>query len=131
MAKGVRLSNAGYAKAIDVKDKFSDTYHTFLTKYDIWITPVCAIEAFKHQKAGKPFIISDKEVPYTKAISSFTFTTAFSGHPIVVIPIGKKKNGLPVGVQIHGKRWTDKRLLEIAQHLEHISAKNDHILPQV
>ncbi len=125
MAKGIKLSNAGYAKAIDYKDEFSDTYHSFLTKYDIWITPVCAIEAYEHQKAGKPFVINGKKVPYTKAISSYNFTTAFSGHPIVVIPIGKKKNGLPVGVQIHAKRWTDNRLLEIAEHLEHISTKKN------
>ncbi|MEL6539144.1 MAG: amidase family protein, partial [Bacteroidota bacterium] len=45
-------------------------------------------------------------------------TTALSGHPIAVIPIGLKKNGMPVGVQIHARKWSDKRLLEIAQHLE-------------
>lgn len=125
MAKGVRFSNADYAKAIDYKDAFSDRYHSFLTRYDVWITPVCAIEAFKHQKAGKPFIINNKKVSYTKAIASYTFTSAFSGHPIVVIPIGKKKNGLPVGVQIHSRKWTDNRLLDIAKHLEHISMHNN------
>ena len=128
MTKGVRLSNSDYAKAIDAKDDFSDVYHSFLTKYDIWITPVCAMEAFEHQKAGKPFIINNRKVPYTKAIASFTFTTAFSGHPIVVIPIGKMKNGLPVGVQIHGRKWSDKRLLEIAEKLEYISMRNTEII---
>lgn len=118
MALGQNLSNAQYAKAIDYKDEFSDQYHSFLTKYDVWITPVCAMEAFKHQKAGKSFIINGKKVPYTKAMASFVFTTAFSGHPIVVIPIGLKKNGMPVGVQIHAKKWSDKKLLEIAKHLE-------------
>ena len=121
MAKGVRFTNAEYANAIDYKDTFSDLYHSFLTKYDVWITPVCAIEAFKHQRAGKSFIINNQKVPYTKAIASYTFTTAFSGHPIVVIPIGKKKNGLPVGIQIHSRKWTDNRLLDITQHLEHVS----------
>ncbi|HCX21678.1 MAG: hypothetical protein CMB80_28425 [Flammeovirgaceae bacterium] len=123
MAKGVRLSSAAYAKAIDAKDEFSDNYHAFLSKYDVWITPVCAIEAFEHQKAGKPFVINGKKVPYTKAIASYTFTSALSGHPILVIPIGKKKNGLPVGVQIHSRKWTDNRLIQIAQHLEEIVNK--------
>jgi amidase len=118
MALGQRLSNVNYAKAIDYKDAFSEVYNTFLTTYDIWITPVCSFEAYKHQSAGKPFIVNNKKVKYTKAIASFTFTTAFSGHPIVVIPIGKKKNGMPVGIQIHSKKWTDKKLLEIAKYLE-------------
>lgn len=120
MAKGQRLSNKKYAQAIDFKDDFSAKYHTFLTQYDIWITPVCAMEAYPHQKAGKPFKINGKKIKYTKAIAAFTFTSAFSGHPIVVIPIGKKKNGLPVGVQIHSKKWTDKKLLAIAKHFEQI-----------
>ena len=118
MALGQRLSNINYAKAIDFKDEFSEIYDKFLIKYDIWITPVCAFEAYKHQKAGRKFTVNGKKIAYTKAIASFTFTTAFSGHPIVVIPIGKKKNGMPVGIQIHSRKWTDKKLLEIAKYLE-------------
>lgn len=117
-ALGHRLSNKQYAKDIDYKDEFSGIFDEFLTSYDIWITPVCAFEAFKHQNAGKPFIVNGQKVRYMNAIGSFTFTTAFSGHPIVVIPIGRKQNGLPVGIQIHSRKWTDKRLLEIAQYLE-------------
>lgn len=121
MALGQRLSNVGYAKAIDYKDEISQIYDDFLTQYDIYITPVCSFEAYPHQKAGKPFIVNHQKIGYTQAISSFTFTTAFSGHPIVVIPIGKKKNGMPVGVQIHSRKWTDKKLLEIAQSLESLT----------
>lgn len=122
MALGQKLSNTNYAKAIDAKDAFSEVYHNFLTKHDIWITPVCALEAFPHQRAGIPFQINGQKVPYTKAIASFTFTSAYSGHPILVIPIGTKKNGLPVGIQIHAKKWTDKRLLEIGRYLEQFAS---------
>jgi len=118
MARGMNMSNAGYARTIDYKDRFSEIYDEFLTRYDLWITPVCPIEAYKHQKAGKPFTINGKKVGYTEAMGKYAFTTAFSGHPIAVIPIGKKKNGMPVGVQLHARKWSDKRLLEIAQHLE-------------
>ena len=121
MALGQRLSNTGYAKAIDYKDAFAKIYDDFLTQYDIWITPVCAFEAYKHQRAGKKFMVNGKKIPYTKAIASFTFTTALSGHPIVVIPIGTKQNGMPVGVQIHSRKWTDKKLLQIARHFEQLT----------
>lgn len=118
MSIGQRASNFTYAKAIDYKNHVSKIYNDFLSKYEVWITPVCPFEAFKHQIAGKPFIINNKKVAYTKAIASFTYTTAFSGHPIVVIPIGKKKNGMPVGVQIHSKKWSDRKLLGIAKLFE-------------
>ena len=129
MASGLRLSNKGYAKAIDYKDEFSEIYNQFLTKYDVWITPVCCFESFKHQRAGLPFNVNNKKIAYTKAIASYTFTTAFSGHPIAVIPLGKKKNGMPVGIQIHSRKWTDKKLLQIAKLFETFTDKID--LPKI
>lgn len=121
LAAGLGLTNTNYARVIDYKDQFSEIYQQFLTSYDIWITPVCCFEAFAHQHAGKPFIVNDKKIPYTRAIASYTFTTAFSGHPIVVIPIGKKQNGMPVGIQIHSRKWTDHRLLQIAKSFEYLT----------
>lgn len=118
MAIGQRASNFTYEKAIDYKNMFSKIYDDFLSQHDIWITPVCSFEAFKHQRAGIPFIVNGNKIPYTKAIASFTYTTAFSGHPIIVIPIGKKANGMPVGVQIHSRKWTDNKLLYIAKLFE-------------
>jgi amidase len=121
MALGQRLNNSSYAKALDYKDYFSTIYHRFLTKYDIWITPVCSFEAYHHQNTGKPFVVNNQKVGYTQAMAAFNFTTGFSGHPILVIPIGKKQNGLPVGIQIHAKKWDDKRVLEIAKYLESLT----------
>jgi amidase len=121
MALGQRLSNINYAKALDYKDEVSTIYEKFLRKHDVWITPVCSFEAYPHQNTRKPFLVNNKKVGYTQAMASFSFTTAFSGHPILVVPIGKKKNGLPVGIQIHAKKWDDKRLLEIATYFESLT----------
>lgn len=41
-----------------------------------------------------------------------------SGHPVVVIPIGQTQAGLPIGMQIVGKRWCEMELLAIAQELD-------------
>jgi amidase len=40
-----------------------------------------------------------------------------TGSPVVVIPIGLTKDGLPVGIQIVGKRDRDMELLTIAEKL--------------
>ena len=128
MSIGQRASNLTYGKAIDYKNQISKIYDEFLTVYDIWITPVCSFEAYKHQLAGKPFWVNGKKIAYTKAIASFNFTTAFSGHPIIVIPIGKKVNGLPVGIQIHSKKWTDNKLLHIAKIFEKMT--NGYEIPK-
>jgi amidase len=122
VAQGIGMSAKMYLETIEGKEKISDIYTSFFHKYDIWITPVASIPAFKHQKGGKPFIVNGKKLGYTQAIASFHFTTALSGHPVVVIPIGQTSEGMPVGIQIHSMKWTDKRVLQIANYLESLTS---------
>lgn len=118
MSKGAVSTPAAYAKSLIEKDDLADHFSAFFDQYDAWITPVSAAAAFKHQKTGKPFMINGRKLPYTQAFVPFNFPSTIPGHPIVVIPIGKTKAGLPVGIQIHGKKWCDGQLLQIAKRLE-------------
>jgi amidase len=40
---------------------------------------------------------------------------------MVVIPLTQSQEGLPIGVQVIGKRWEDERLLTIAQLLSELT----------
>jgi amidase len=121
MGKGAGISPREYAEALEQKDNVSDAFNEFFDLFDIWITPVSAIPAFKHQKTGKRIPINKSTLPYTQAFILFNFPLAVTGHPILVIPIGQTKAGLPVGVQIHAKRWHDYRLLQIGVELEKLT----------
>ncbi len=121
MAQGASSSHNSYAKALQLKDDVSDSFNLFFEKYDVWLTPVSLAPAFKHQKPGVPFEINGWKVPYTKAFIPFNFPSTIPGHPIVVIPIGMTKKGLPVGVQIHGQKWHDYKVLQIAKELEKLT----------
>ena len=58
-----------------------------------------------------------------KDFKSITVDTSYpslfnlTGNPVVVIPIGFTELGLPVGIQVVGKRWRDAELLVVAQQL--------------
>ena len=121
MKKGISGNTKAYASALEFRDELSYIFDSFLTEFDIWLTPVTSDCAFHHQKTGKPFIINNKKIKYTDALASFNFITALPGHPISVIPIGSIKNDMPVGIQIHCKRWNDIKLLEIAEALEKLT----------
>lgn len=121
MRQGATSSPNDYANALQLKDEVSDSFSRFFNKHDVWITPVSIAPAFKHQKPGIPFEINGWKVPYTKAFIPFNFPSTIPGHPIVVIPIGITKKGLPVGVQIHGQKWHDYKLLQIAKELENFT----------
>ena len=121
MRQGATSSPNDYVRALQLKDDVSDSFTRFFNKHDVWITPVSMTPAFKHQKPGIPFEINGWKVPYTKAFIPFNFPSTIPGHPIVVIPIGITKKGLPVGVQIHGQKWHDYKLLQIAKELEKLT----------
>lgn len=116
--RGIGISPRNRTLVMAKKKHIAAGFEEFLSRYDIWITPVSSIAAFQHQPAGRPFRVNGKKVGYTDAMGRFNFDTALGGHPVVVIPIGMTKQNLPVGISLHGKQWSDKRLLEIAVHLE-------------
>ena len=115
---GIGMSARMFAETLDQKESLSDAFDSFLKTCDVWITPVASLAAFEHCRTGSPLRVNGKKVAYTRALAPFEFTTALSGHPIVVIPVGQTRQGLPLGVQIHSRKWSDRRLLEIAAHLE-------------
>jgi len=121
MGAGAGINPRRYAEALEEKDNISDTFTEFFKVHDVWITPVTADKAFKHQKSGKPLLINGKKVPYTKAFVPFNFPTTIPGHPILVLPIGITKSGLPVGIQVHAQKWHDNKLLEIGKVLEDLT----------
>jgi len=47
----------------------------------------------------------------------YTIVTRLPASPLAV-PAGLDGNGLPIGLQIVGPRWSELRLLEIAHELE-------------
>jgi Asp-tRNA(Asn)/Glu-tRNA(Gln) amidotransferase A subunit family amidase len=46
---------------------------------------------------------------------------SLTGNPSVVIPLAQDQDGLPIGVQLVGRRWDDERLLATVQLLSELT----------
>ena len=112
-----------YMQALTQRDRFIAQMDRFLAELDAYICPVSTILAFPHQPQGKPITVNGIKLPYITACGAYTILFNLTGHPVVVIPIGQTKNGLPIGVQIVGKRWQDLELLAIAHKLAEVTGK--------
>lgn len=55
------------------------------------------------------------------ALDLFTVAMNLAGVPAVSVPCGFATNGLPLGMQVVGKRFDDKRVLQLAKHIETIA----------
>lgn len=125
-SEGIGWSSDNYFKALEQRDKLIFYLEAFLSEYDAWLLPVASSPAFLHQnpvilREGKPIIIDGVKVPYWKAISSFTTPFNLTGNPVVVIPLAISNEGLPIGVQVVGKKWEDFRLLSLCEAIVQMS----------
>ena len=117
----------GYFETLTERDRFIAQIDEALEAWDVWLTPVTATPAFTHRPAWSAIDIEGKSYPHAVANGAYTIPFNLSGHPAVVIPIGHH-NGLPIGMQIVGKRWREMELLAIAQELDKVVGDFRHPL---
>ncbi len=110
----------GYFETLTERDRFITQIDQALEPWDVWLTPVAATSAFTHRPAWSAVDIDGRSYPHAVANGSYTMPFNLSGHPVVVIPIGQTQNGLPIGMQIVGKRWREMELLAIAQQINEV-----------
>ena len=44
-----------------------------------------------------------------------------TGLPALIMPLTKDHNGIPIGVQLIGRRWEDERLLAVAELIAEVT----------
>ena len=107
-------------KLVTQRDRLIAQIDRELEKWDVWLCPVAMTPAFTHRASGEAVEIDGSKVPYLMASGAYTIPFSFTGHPVVVVPIGRTNDGLPIGMQIVGKRWREMELLAIAQEINKV-----------
>jgi amidase len=110
----------GYFQALTERDRFTAEMDAALDPWDIWICPVAATTAFTHRPAWSAIDIDGRSYPHAVANGIYLVPFNLSGHPAVVVPIGQTQAGLPIGIQIIGKRWREMELLSVAQQIDKV-----------
>jgi Asp-tRNA(Asn)/Glu-tRNA(Gln) amidotransferase A subunit family amidase len=84
--------------------------------HPVLICPVASIPAFRHGE--RSWMIDGTEVSYLDAMS---YTQWFNvlGNPAAVVPAGRSREGLPIGVQIVGRPFEEELVLSVAAAIEH------------
>ncbi len=85
-------------------------------KYDLLLTPTTACPPFK-VGLDNPTEIAGKPVPEW-AWTPFTFPFNLTGQPASSVPCGFTRDGLPIGLQIVGRRYDDATVLRASAAFE-------------
>lgn len=115
--RGTRFNLSQYGAALNKRDRFTTELEQFLMQWDVWLCPTVAIPAFPHQPTGQSLKIDGRSVNYLAAGVNYTGLFTLTGHPVVVVPVGQTQAGLPIGIQVVGRRWQDYSLLAFVEKL--------------
>ncbi len=82
-----------------------------MERYPVWLLPVAPGPAFKHGEIGWT-----RENHAATFIDTFPYTQWFNllGCPAAVVPVTRTREGLPIGVQIAGRPWSEAMVLAVA-----------------
>jgi amidase len=118
---GMSASLKEFSAATLIQGRMKHQVEGFVNQYDAWILPVCSTSAFKHipfrdMNASRlaSIDVDGKPVNYFPAVSGYVVPFNVTGHPSMVIPVGRTSAGLPIGVQLVGRLWSEPALLALA-----------------
>jgi amidase len=118
LARGAAQRSARMAMLFKQRDALIQRVETFLQAWDVWIAPAFSRPAFTHRPLRAPIEIEGRSFSLDLAEVMANVIFNFTGHPVVVIPIGFSRDGLPIGVQIVGRRWGELALLDAARQID-------------
>jgi amidase len=102
-----------FVRALHARDGVIRAWEEFLGDYDAVLLPVTPTVAFPHAPPKTPLDVDGESVESWR-IDHLLYPFSFTGAPSVVMPAGVDAAGLPIGVQLVGRRWQDERLLAVA-----------------
>ncbi|TGP17925.1 MULTISPECIES: amidase [unclassified Mesorhizobium] len=104
---------SGWFSALARRDRSILAWESFFESCDALLCPVAMTTAFAHCKPGSPLKVNGKDESYWM-LPACGAVFNYSGHPALAFPCGQDSNGLPIGLQLVGRHWSEARLLGIA-----------------
>lgn len=103
--------DAYYLQAQKVRTLLINEFNELFTTFDVLVAPVVPTPAFKlGENTNDPIKMYLADV--------MTVPASLAGLPAISVPAGKNEQGLPIGVQLIGKRRDDALLLALAKSIE-------------
>lgn len=111
---GRKMGAMEFVKAGLARASFFEVVRKFFTQYDLLLTPTLAVASFA---AGfdQP---RERGTGSGLAWVAFTYPFNLTGQPAATVPCGFTRDGLPIGLQIIGKRLEDSTVLRAAAAYE-------------
>jgi amidase len=115
--QGLKLTAADVARAEEQRAALSRRVQTFLERYEFLVLPVSQVEPFPVDVEWVREINGVRMDTYIDWMAT-CYAITLTGLPAISVPCGFTPNGLPIGLQIVGRRHRDLDVLKLAYAFE-------------
>jgi aspartyl-tRNA(Asn)/glutamyl-tRNA(Gln) amidotransferase subunit A len=118
--RGRRMTATDWSRALDQRSIAFRRIQSLFERFDFLVSPTLSRPALPvEHDPFEPIAVGGEAAGSIRgAWYPYTFPFNLSGHPAVSLPSGWSSDGLPIGLQIAGPWWGDRRVLALAAHLE-------------
>jgi aspartyl-tRNA(Asn)/glutamyl-tRNA(Gln) amidotransferase subunit A len=112
LEQGATVRAIDYLQAMETRERATAEFDAAFDAADVIVAPATPTPA---TRIGESMVkIRGEEETVRSAMVRLSRPANVSGNPAISIPCGWTKNGLPIGLQLIGKRWDEPALLQIA-----------------
>ena len=124
---GLDNSAMNIGKAREQRKQVYEVMYQYFKNYDILITPTMPCPAIKPVwlETGTTFPAIGKKTLSIMSWMTYTYPFNMTGLPAASIPSGWTNSGLPIGMQIVGKRYDERTVLQVSKAFEEIAPWQD------
>jgi aspartyl-tRNA(Asn)/glutamyl-tRNA(Gln) amidotransferase subunit A len=113
--QGAQLSAVQVGQAMAARAAYWDRMCRAFEQFDVLLTPTISVPAFELGIVG-PTEVAARSVVHLGWTLAYPFN--FTGQPAATVPCGFTQSGLPVGLQVVGRRYADGAVLRAAAAFE-------------
>jgi aspartyl-tRNA(Asn)/glutamyl-tRNA(Gln) amidotransferase subunit A len=113
---GIGIRAVDYLAAVEERAETMRKFDEALGRVNVIVAPTTPVAAPKI--GSKEVSVAGKMEAVRAALLRLNRPANHTGHPAISVPCGRTREGLPIGLQLIGRRWGEAELLAIAQAFE-------------
>lgn len=124
IAEGQTFTLVQYRQAQFARTRLFRAVQRLFERYDLLVTPTLPRDALPadFMPGRDPVPVNGRDLKTTRiGWAAYVYPFNLTGHPALTIPSGWNAAGLPTGIQLVGRWWSDTDLLRIGAILERLA----------
>jgi len=128
---GRDLAGWQYVDALHARGAYTRNWSEFFAEYDVLLSPCMQLTAFGVDILSPPSIDGIAVDPFFDDWCSLVLPANLTGQPALSLPMGFGDDGLPVGMQVMGRRFDDATVFRLAAACERATPWHEQMPPAV